>query len=382
MRILHVVTLVDEHASYGGPLTVAINQCRELRRQGHDAQILAGWRGKADPPAELEGVPAHLFPVRKVLPGMRFSSLFSRPMLSWLRREAPAFDAAHLHLARDLVPLLAGVVLRRCRVPYVSQTHGMVLPDNRTIARLIDRLLTLRVLHRATTRFVLTRQEDGALVTLLSPLVSTQRLPNGISIDLRAAHADVPLAAGKELDVVFIARLHPRKRVMDFAHAARSLLLEDCAARFTVIGPDDGDLHALSGFIAAHGSELSGRLSYQGALPHHLSAARSRAADVFVLPSVDEPFPMTLLEALAAGTPCICTSSCGVAEVLRADGAALVVDPGPDALAQGMRALLASPRRRAALSSAGPRTVKTHFSIDAVAGQLLVAYRQEQEVFA
>ena len=61
MRILHVVTLVDDKSSYGGPLTVAVNQCQELRRRGHDAQILAGWRGKGNPPDEVEGVPAHLF---------------------------------------------------------------------------------------------------------------------------------------------------------------------------------------------------------------------------------------------------------------------------------------------------------------------------------
>ena len=85
MRILHVVTLVDDASSYGGPLTVAVNQCRELRRRGHDARILAGWSGRGTPPDELEGVPAQLFPVRSVVPGMRFSGLFSPALVAWLR---------------------------------------------------------------------------------------------------------------------------------------------------------------------------------------------------------------------------------------------------------------------------------------------------------
>src|SRR4051812_45446721 len=135
MRILHVVTLVDDRSSYGGPLTVAVNQCRELRRLGHDARILAGWAGLGNPPIELEGVPAHLFRVRSVVPGMRFSGLLSLSMLTWLHRNATTFDVAHLHAARDLVPLAAGTLLRKAGVPYATQTHGMVLPDRRASAR-------------------------------------------------------------------------------------------------------------------------------------------------------------------------------------------------------------------------------------------------------
>ena len=94
MRILHVVTVVDDRSSYGGPLTVAINHCQELSRRGHDARILAGWLGAGEPPTELEGVPARLFPVRRLIPGMRFSSLLSPALLRGLRREARDYRAA------------------------------------------------------------------------------------------------------------------------------------------------------------------------------------------------------------------------------------------------------------------------------------------------
>ena len=373
MRILHVVTLVDDQSSYGGPLTVAVNQCRELISRGHDARILAGWAGAGPIPEELEGVPAHLFTVRGLIPGMRFSGLISGAMLTWLHRNAKTFDVAHLHAARDLVPLSAGMVLRRAKVPYTTQTHGMVRPDRRLAARAIDRLLTGRVLRNATARFVLTDTEDRAMVDLLGKNASTVRLPNGVAVHDEARTMTEPL------DILFMARLHPRKRVMDFAQAAATLIQEGHSVQFSVVGPDDGDLLLLEEFIAAYPS-LSGRLRYEGALPHDAAVSRLAQAGVFVLPSVDEPFPMTLLEALAVGTPSICTTSCGVANDLAWDGAALVVDPGVIPLVEALRQLIQDRAYRHSLSDTARQTARTRYSMEAVGNQLLSAYPPEASI--
>jgi glycosyltransferase involved in cell wall biosynthesis len=369
MRILHVVTLIDDQSSYGGPLTVAVNQCTELRRHGHDARILAGWIGTGRPPAELEGVPAHLFPVRNLTPGMRFSGLFSPAIAAWLRRHARSIDIAHVHLARDLVPLVASQILRRTGVPYVTQTHGMVAPDPRPQARMADRLLTLRALRAASARFVLTPQEQNALAGLIGAAHRTELLPNGVTIPRRGSVEETPL------DVLFMARLHPRKRVIDFAHAAAKLIEEGHDAIFSVVGPDDGDLQELLRFIDAR-SFISGRLRYEGALPHDRALERLSKASIYVLPSVDEPFPMTLLEALALGKPSICTNSCGIAADLQADGAALISDPGPNGLARHLRSLIDSAERRAELGDLAVKVAQGRFSMESVVAELLVRYEK------
>jgi glycosyltransferase involved in cell wall biosynthesis len=375
VRILHVVTLVDDASSYGGPLTVAVNQCRELRRRGHDARILAGWKGNGAPPTEIEAVPAHLFPVRTVIPGMRFSGLFSAPMVAWLHRNARTFDVAHLHFARDLVPLSAGAVLRRARLPYVTQTHGMVVPDRRPHARAIDAALTLRLLRDARTRFALTDAEATAMDALLGATRTTERLHNGVEIpDTARQETDPP-------DVLFMARLHPRKRVMDFAEAARTLLEEGHDATFSIVGSDDGDLPKLLQFLAANPT-LKGRLRYEGALPHTEALKRLQRAGIYTLPSVDEPFPMTLLEALAHGVPSICTNSCGIAADLRRHGAALVVRPGATDIAAAERRLLANAHERARLSAAGPSAVAAEFGATVVGDRLLTSYGRRAGVAA
>jgi glycosyltransferase involved in cell wall biosynthesis len=370
VKILHVVTVVDDARSYGGPLTVAVNQCRELLRRGHDARILAGWRGSGLAPTELEGVPAHLFRVRRAVPGMRFSGLVSVPLFAWLRRNAATFDVAHLHLARDLVPLGAGVILDRARTPYVTQTHGMVVPDRRPHARAIDRLATLDVLRRARTRFVLTDAEEAGLDELLGRPGTTQRLANGVETP------QVRRVPREPLDVLFMARLHPRKRVMDFAAAAETLIAEGHDATFSVVGPDDGDLPRLVQFMAAR-PQLRGRLRYEGALPHDKAMSRLAEAGIYVLPSIDEPFPMTLLEALSLGVPSVCTTSCGIASDLIADGAAVVTDPGPVALRLVLRRLLESSPDRDGLSESARLSVRSRYAADHVCARLLSSYQSE-----
>ena len=181
MRILHVVTLIDDQHSYGGPLSVALMQCRTLRRRGHDARILAGWRGVGTPPKILDDVPLHLFPVKNVVSG-RFPGLLSISLLTWLRQALPSIDIGHLHLARDLIPLTAGTLFESAGVPYITQTHGMIIPDTRPTVRLLDRTLTQMILRRAAHRLVLTPDEHDAVAAVTGQGYDLDFLPNGVDI--------------------------------------------------------------------------------------------------------------------------------------------------------------------------------------------------------
>jgi glycosyltransferase involved in cell wall biosynthesis len=378
MRILHVVSMVDDHASYGGPLTVAINQCRELRRRGHDARLAAGWGGEGPAPKQVDGVPAHLAPIRRIVPGVRFTGVVAPDLLSWLRTRGASFDAAHLHLTRDLIPLMAGFWLRRAEVPYVTQTHGMVLPDVRMRSKALDRTLTLRVLRDAKRRFVLTGEEEKSINDLAGPL-TTERLPNGLAVYDDDDPLTVPRQPGQSLNVLFMGRLDPSERVLDFARAAAELIAEGSDAVFSVAGPAGPELPALQAFIRAD-RQLRGRLVYEGPLLREESMERLARADVYVAPSATAACPMPLLEALAAATPSIVTTGCGIAAELDDAGAALVVAPGAATLAQGMRMLLSSQRHRVALSACAPGVVRSQFSMSPVAEQLIRAYRHERKV--
>ncbi|HEX2804612.1 MAG TPA: glycosyltransferase, partial [Kineosporiaceae bacterium] len=370
MRILHVVTLVDDQASYGGALTVAVNQCIELRRRGHDARIVGGWRGSGQAPTQLEGVPAHLFRVRPVAPGLHFSGLFSPGLLRWVRDHLGSFDIAHVHLARDLVPLSVAALLRRAELPYVVQTHGALSPDPRRAARTVDRALTRTTLLGARHIFVLTPEERDVVARVAGSAEGISLLRNGIVLPDRVPAS---MSTGPA-DVLFLGRLQPSRRVMAFAAAAERLVVDGVDATFAVVGPDGGDLKALRRFIAARPA-LRNRLRYEGVLAHDRAVERLRRADLYVLPSVDDQaYPMSLLEAMAAGVPSICTTVCGLAGTLAREGAAIVANPTDDALYGAIRRLLTDRPGRARLSARAAATAASAFSMTAVAEVLEEEY--------
>jgi glycosyltransferase involved in cell wall biosynthesis len=173
--------------------------------------------------------------------------------------------------------------------------------------------------------------------------------------------------------VLFLARLHPRKRVLTFAAVAEALLDEGIGATFSIVGGDDGDLAALRSALDAR-PDLGDRLRYEGALPHEAALARLARASVYVLPSVDEPYPMTVLEAMARGVATVCTDSCGLAERLVELDAAEVVAADEQSLADRLRRLLTDPVLLSERGAAARKAAAEFFSIAAVVDRVEHAY--------
>jgi len=94
--------------------------------------------------------------------------------------------------------------------------------------------------------------------------------------------------------------------------------------------------------------------------------------DVFVLPSLSEGFPISLIEALAMGLPCVATRAGGVPELLGSDGGVLVEPGSAPSLAAGMRAML-DERTRAAYVRVGPK-IAAQFTHEACAAQFAELY--------
>lgn len=366
MKIAHVVTYLSTDHAFGGPVSVARAHTGELARRGHDVDLLCGWDGSVT--LEIEGVSVHPFQVRRLVPGAGFSGLVAPGLGERLLRGG--YDVIHVHLARDLITLRAARHALSQRRPYVVQPHGMVMPDNRLRARLTDRVATRSVLRGAARVLALTKEETAGLTVVAQAQLPLVGLPNGLAPGAaRTAAGGVTTA---DSDVLFLARLHPRKRVRAFADMAALLVQRGVSARFSVVGPDEGELSPLQEQVERQG--LVSQLTYEGPLATDAVPARLAAASVFVLPSVDEPFPMTVLEALAAGTPTVVTDSCHIAPLLRRHDAALVTDGSPAALADAVEQILRDPDVRHRLQEGGRRALSEEFSITAVADRLEEIY--------
>ena len=109
---------------------------------------------------------------------------------------------------------------------------------------------------------------------------------------------------------------------------------------------------------------LNGSVRFAGRLPHEQALAEAARCHLFVMPSVEEPFGVAFVEAMAAGLPAIGVRGAGGPEDIAAAGPGLVRVPPEDhvALAQEIDRLLADPEGLAELGRQARDTVARSFT--------------------
>jgi len=185
--------------------------------------------------------------------------------------------------------------------------------------------------------------------------------------------APAPRTATAAPLVLFAGRVTRQKGPDYFIDAAARVARELPQVRFAVAGSGDR-LQAIRQRAAALG--LRNRIAFTGFLPGPELDRLYSEADVYVLPSVSEPFGLTALEALRQGTPVIVSRDAGVSEVVRH---VLRVDFGDvDDLASKILSVLLFPPLRHALSARGRREVR-RLSWRRSAQRCLSVYRELME---
>ena len=153
--------------------------------------------------------------------------------------------------------------------------------------------------------------------------------------------------------VLFAGRITRQKGPDYFVAAAARVAAERPDVRFVVAGA--GDLRSAM-MDLVDGAGLSERFFFPGFLPPEELDRLYARADVFVMPSVSEPFGLAALEALQYGTPVIVSRAAGVSEVVRH---VLRVDYGDvEDLASKILSVLAFEPLRRTLSARGLAEVR------------------------
>ena len=135
-------------------------------------------------------------------------------------------------------------------------------------------------------------------------------LPN--SIDMDRFHY-IPRKPDKVLQIVTTARLHPDKNILFALRVMKSLHDDGHAFTYSIIG--DGEQRPdVEAQVKKHG--LANQVRLLGTCSQDEVAEHLRQADLFFLPSRNEAFPVSLLEAQATGLPAVTTNVAGTAEAI------------------------------------------------------------------
>lgn len=144
------------------------------------------------------------------------------------------------------------------------------------------------------------------------------------------------------------------------------------AAKLLIMG--EGALRPwMENWIAEHGLENSIRLLGLRADVRHLLPL----FDLFVLPSLWEGMPISIIEAMFAGLPIVTTEVGGNLELLDLGRSGVLVPPAdPQALCKAILALAADRQRMQHLGSMARERAHAHFTIERMAQQIHALYRQ------
>lgn len=330
---------------FGGAERSFVDLCRALAARGHDVLAIGERRGVAlrqlDSVAGIETRRVHC------------RGVWDRWCRARLERELAAFAprVVQAHLARAAA--LAGAAARPLGLPVVAKTHNLVKPKYyRDVSVLVPT----------------TAEQEQWLLAHGVEAARLERIPNFSA--LPAASTPRPVPAGT-VAIRALGRFVPKKGfdVLIDALASAPLRARDWTLDIAGDGPEAA---ALKRRVAQAG--IGRRVGFPGWVDD--VGAYLAEADLFVLPSRDEPFGIALLEAMACGVPLVTTAASGPREVLDAD-TALFCEPGDaSALAAAIGRALDEPA--AARERAGRALARyaERYAEDAVVARYLALYER------
>ena len=299
-----------------------------------------------------------------IIPSSRGWDLsYLRQLSSFCRRQD--IDVIHAHLPG--ASLYGSLVGARLRIPVIATFHNeMFMPGATERLRTVKNLIIRNLVSRIVVVAEFMKDDYVSKGKYSSDKMMT--VYNGIDF------ADIPeerlAALRQELhiddnDVIVgnVANFRPPKGHQHLIDAARRVCDEADRVKFLLIGEDR------KGKVIRERTEeqvadlgLADKVKLLGFRED--VAALLRIMDVFVLASISEGLPLSVVEAQAAGAPVVATNVGGLAEIVSEGKSGFLVPPGDAAaLAERILALVRDPRLRERISAEGRRSAMEKFSM-------------------
>ncbi len=327
----------------------------DRERFEYRAAYLLPWKNALVPMLERQGIPVTCLGQRKPYDPRPF-----RRLVRLIRQEQVDLVHAHLpysgimgRIASKLAPVQAVVYSehnvweRYHRLTFLANKltfkwNDAVIAVSDDIASSIRRNIHLN--GRPTLHSIL----NGVDVAVLA----------GTSRERDAVRAEFGIPLEHKL-VINVANFTPKKRHADLLETARLVHQQDANVTFLLVGQGQllDEVKALASHMGA-----TGYVKFAG---FRQDAPRLVAAsDVFVLSSKFEGMPVSLLEAMALGVPCVTTNVGGIPEVVRDGQDGLLTPPeAPDQLAEAALRVLRDQALGARLAESAKQRVEAQFGV-------------------
>ena len=282
-------------------------------------------------------------------------------LVAWLRRERVQIIHTHLSTAS----LLGSLAARIAGIPAVATVHGL---NTRTCFNWAHAIIAV---SNAVKQHLVAQGMAPDRITVVH---------NGVDLRVASRPDEGPsvrekwgLPAGARA-LITVGRLTPTKGHRDLLEAVSQLVRDPRwrDLRLLVVGTGELLPHLKR---EAQRRRLAERVIFVGFQRDVLPFLQ--AAQVFVLPSIQEGLSLSALEAMALGKPVVACRVGGTPEVVVDGRTGLLVSPGrPEELAAALEALLADPDRARAMGEAGRQRVRQAFDFEQMVSKIEAVYRR------
>ncbi len=295
-------------------------------------------------------------------------------------------DIAHVH-GLWTYPSFAGYRWhRRTKRPLIYTAHGMLAPwalRNSAWKKRLVRALWEDAAHRSAACFHVNSEAEHLTLRRHGLRIPICIIPNGIDLpagqssEVSSLVSDLAsVARGRNL-LLYLGRLHPKKNLLNLIRAWKEALNSHPSIlnswMLAIAGWDQGGHEAQLRQLTTDLRLLTSVIF----LGPRFGADRDacyRACDAFVLPSLSEGLPMTVLEAWAYAKPVLMTSECNLPEGFVA-GAALQTGTTSKQIAARLKQLIEmSDHDRKAMGARGRALVAETFSWPRIGEQMRWVY--------
>lgn len=288
-----------------------------------------------------------------------------RQLLEILRDER--IDIVHVHGGLNpVLGLVAPGAAEDLDIPVVATFHSWFRQS--ALCRIFRRSLQKR-LDRHAAAIAVSRPVVEAHARYFA--ADWEIIPNGVDTDFFRpddSPPSQPRHSGPEL--LFLGRLDPRNGLDTVLAAMPRVFARFPESRLTIAG--DGPLRPVYERMAA---SIGRRVTFVGRVNGDRPRYYSRA-DLYLCPTTKASFGITLLEAMACGTPLAVSDITGFRELVSGGEEAVLIPMNrPAVWAESIVELLADEGRREAMSLAG-RAKATRFAWPRVAAEVVAVYRR------
>jgi glycosyltransferase involved in cell wall biosynthesis len=266
-----------------------------------------------------------------------------------------------LHTHGYKADLYGYVSARRSGKPIVATCHNWV---GGTAALGIYNHLDRMALKRFQGLAAVSDSVAQRLLDSGVPPKKIRTIANGIDVQTFERANPLPMLNFEKSKVVgMVARLDLQKGFEYLLRAARELCRTLPGLKVVIVG-EGPDRKAIEDMIQRFGLQANVILAGQ----HSDMPGIYAAMDVFVLPSLNEGLPMTILEAMAASKPVIATRVGAIPKVIKDGHTGLLVDPGDvDGLRNALARLLTDSNLCHSIGAAANDWVSRTYTAEAMA---------------